>query len=145
MVTFVHQPIRTMKRILIAGVFGLLLAGGIAFYLYNKPHRDVASEKPAFTLTADQLFDEYEVDETAANAKYLDQTVEVTGTIAEVGTNDAGQNLVILSAENAMIGGISATFQEKTENLSEGQSVSVKCRCTGKLMDVVLINCTLTE
>lgn len=134
-----------MKRLVIAAILGILLAGGIAYFMYNKPHRDVASEKPAFTLSADQLFDEYEADEAAANTKYLDQTVEVSGTIAEVGTNDAGQNFVILAAENAMIGGVSATFQENTDGLTEGQSVSLKCRCTGKLMDVVLINCTLSK
>lgn len=134
-----------MNKIIAFLLAGLLIAGGIVYFVYNKPHRDVASEAPAFTLTADQLFDEFEADEAASNNKYLDQTLVVSGTIAETGTNDAGQDFVILAAENAMIGGVSATFQEKAEGLQEGQSVSVKCRCTGKLMDVVLINCTLSE
>lgn len=134
-----------MNRIVVAIALGLLVAGGIAYFVYNKPHRDVASEKPAFSLTSDQLFDEYEADEASANAKYLDQTVEVSGTIIELGTNDGGQDFAILAAENAMIGGVSATFQEKTEGLSLDQAITVKCRCTGKLMDVVLINCTLNK
>lgn len=48
-----------MNRIVVAIALGLLVAGGIAYFVYNKPHRDVASEKPAFSLTSDQLFDEY--------------------------------------------------------------------------------------
>jgi hypothetical protein len=134
-----------MNRIIIFLVTGLLLAGGIVYFVYNKPHRDVASEKAEYTLTADELFDEYEADEAAANSKFLDKTVQVSGTISEIGTNDAGQSFVILAAKNAMIGGISATFQGEQANLEEGLKVSLKCRCTGKLMDVVLINCTLSE
>lgn len=134
-----------MNKLLIALLAGLLIAGGIFYFVYNKPHRDVASEKAEHVLTADQIFDEYEADETAANTKFLDKTVQVSGTVSEVGTNDAGQSFVILAAENAMIGGVSATFQDEQAGLSEGQDVSLKCRCTGKLMDVVLINCTLSE
>ena len=115
------------------------------YFVYNKPHRDVASEKPDFVVTADELFDEYEADETAANNKFLDKTVQVSGTVSEVGTNDAGQSFVILEAENAMIGGVSATFQGEQADMEEGLKVSLKCRCTGKLMDVVLINCNKTE
>lgn len=134
-----------MKRIIIALFIGLVAAGGIFYFVYNKPHRDVASEKPEYVLTADELFDEYEADEVAANTKFLDKTVEVTGTISELGTNDAGQSFVILTAENAMIGGVSATFGNEQAGLEEGLKVSLKCRCTGKLMDVVLINCTQIE
>ena len=74
-----------MNRIILFLLVGLVLAGGIALYVYNKPHRDVASEKPAHTLTANELFDAYEADETAANEIYLDNTVQVTGTAAEDG------------------------------------------------------------
>jgi hypothetical protein len=135
-----------MRNLLIFLGTGLILAAGIAYYLYNKPHRDVASEQPAFELTADVLYDEYEADENTANAKYLDKIVEVSGTVAEVGTNDAGQTNVIIAAENAMLGGVSATFDETPSNaIVEGQALTVKCRCTGKLMDVVLVNCTVSE
>ena len=134
-----------MKRIIIALLAGLVVAGGIVYFVYNKPHRDVATEEAEYVLTADELFDEYEADEEAANAKYLDKTVQVSGTISEVGANDARQSFVILAAENAMIGGVSATFQGEQSELEESIKVSLKCRCTGKLMDVVLVNCTLTE
>lgn len=105
----------------------------------------MANEEAEYVLTADELFDEYEADEEAANAKYLDKTVQVSGTISEIGANDAGQSFVILAAENAMIGGVSATFQGEQSDLAESLKVSLKCRCTGKLMDVVLVNCTITE
>lgn len=134
-----------MKKILILVAVGAVIAAGAVYFVYNKPHRDVAAEEAKFTLTANQLFDEFEADEAASNSKYLDQTVEVSGEIAELGVNDAGQAFVILVAENAMIGGVSATFGGEQAGLEIGKNVSLKCRCTGKLMDVVLINCTVLE
>ncbi|MFC2176552.1 hypothetical protein ACFLR1_06255 [Bacteroidota bacterium] len=134
-----------MKRALIIVLIGTLLAGGIAYYMYNKPHRDVASEEALFVTTANQIFDEFEANETDANTKYLDKTIQVTGAIAEIGLNDVGKSYVILAADNAMIGGVSATFEEEIDNLSVGNELSVKGRCTGMLMDVVMINCTLVE
>jgi archaellum component FlaF (FlaF/FlaG flagellin family) len=134
-----------MKRVVIVLLIGLLIAGGAVYFIYNKPHRDVTAEEPAHRVTANQLFDDYEADEAAANAKYLDKTIEVTGTVSEITVNDAGQTSAILTAENAMIGGVSTTFQTAItmEPLKEGQEVCVKGRCTGKLMDVVVTDCTL--
>lgn len=126
--------------ILIAAIIG----GTVAYRLYNKPHRDIASEEAAFSLTADALFDAFEADEAAANAKYLDKVVKVTGEVAEVTENSAGQAVITITAANAMLGGVSATMQEAGEaDISEGETVTVKCRCTGYLMDVILVNCSL--
>lgn len=136
-----------MKKIIIIIAVLAIAAGAVGYFMYNKPHRDIAGEEPAHRVSADQLFDEYEADEAAANAKYLDKTIEVTGIIAEITVNDAGQTSAILTAENAMIGGISTTFQTSItmEPLKEGQEVCVKGRCTGKLMDVVVTDCSIKE
>lgn len=133
-----------MKKILIVIVVLAAIGAGIAYSIYNKPHRDIATEEAAFALTADELFDAFEADEPAANAKYLDQTVEVTGEVAEVTENAAGQATITLTAANAMLGGVSTTMQEAgPATVEPGQTVTVKCRCTGYLMDVILINCSV--
>jgi len=134
-----------MKKLIpVIIVIAAIIGGTVAYRMYNKPHRDIASEDAAFSLTADALFDAFEEDEAAANALYLDKVVEVTGDVAEVTDNSAGQAVIIITAANAMLGGVSATMQETgIVNISEGETVTVKCRCTGFLMDVILINCSL--
>ncbi len=133
-----------MKKFLLLALAAAAIGGAVAYYLYNKPHRDIASEEAAHTLTADALFDAFEADEASANALYLDKVVAVSGTVAEVTQNGAGQSVITLTAANAMMGGVSATMQDSGAiSVTEGQSVTVKCRCTGYLMDVILINCTL--
>lgn len=123
----------------------LMVGGGAAYYMYNKPHRDVENEKAAFTISASQLYDEYEADEAAANEKYLDQVIEVNGKIDEVRTTAEGKTMLIVVAENAMVGGVSMTFDSQVESgtFDTGGNVTAKCRCTGMLMDVVLTNCFL--
>lgn len=133
-----------MKKFLLLALAAAAIGGAVAYYLYNKPHRDIASEDAAFSLTADELFDAFEADEAAANALYLDKVVAVSGTVAEVTKNSAGQAVITITAANAMLGGVSATMQEAgTSAVETGQTVTVKCRCTGYLMDVILINCTV--
>lgn len=133
-----------MKKFLLLALAAAAIGAAVAYYLYNKPHRDIASEDAAFSLTADELFDAFEADEAAANALYLDKVVAVSGTVAEVTENSAGQAVITITAANAMLGGVSATMQEAgTSAVKTGQTVTVKCRCTGYLMDVILINCTV--
>ncbi len=133
-----------MKKLLVIVLVIATIGGAVTFYLYNKPHRDVASEEAAHTLTADALFDAFDADEVGANALYLDKVVEVTGEVAEVTENGAGQAVITLTAANAMMGGVSATMQQPGKvSVIPGQTATVKCRCTGYLMDVILINCTV--
>jgi len=134
-----------MKKLIpVIILIAVIIGGTVAYRMYNKPHRDIATEDAAFSLTADALFDAFEADETAANALYLDKVIELTGEVAEVTENSAGQAVITITAANAMLGGVSATMQEAGEvNISEGETVTVKCRCTGYLMDVILINCSL--
>lgn len=134
-----------MKKVTLAIILiAAIIVGALVYRTYNKPHRDIATEDLSFSLTADELFDAFEADEAAANALYLDKVVKVTGKVADVTENSAGQAVITITATNAMLGGVSATLQEGgMVNVSEGDAVAVKCRCTGFLMDVVLINCTL--
>ena len=134
------------KIILVLAIIGAIIGAAVAYYVYNKPHRDIAGEEAAYSVTANELYTAYEAEESAANEKYLDQVIEVRGTVEDISTNDVGQPTIILSAEDAMLGGVSATMKA-TEELSvqAGDEVVLKCRCTGMLMDVVLVDCSFVE
>jgi|GEM_PF-500075 len=61
----------------------LALAGlATAFYLWNKPHRDVQSEKPQFQINAEELRAQLQSDPTQL-AGYLDQVVLLQGRVTE--------------------------------------------------------------
>jgi len=129
------------KKIFLAGIVVAIIGAFVAYSMYNKPHRDIATEKTSFTVTSNQLFDDFENDEKLANEKYLDKVIEVTGTIIEINKDQTGNQVVTIGAENAMLGGVLGTMKNNT-SLKIDQEVTLKCKCTGFLMDVVLTECT---
>lgn len=138
-----------MKKTLIFLAVIVVLAGaGFAYLQYNKPHRDTASETPAYILEASTLYAAYAADEAAANAKYMDKLLLVKGTIAQISAADGDAASIMLQTEDPLSG---VSFQllpaeaEKLESVQEGDRVQIKGICTGKLMDVVLVRGVLVE
>jgi hypothetical protein len=68
-----------MKKIILAVLFLLVLIGGY-FYVYQE-HRDIAKEDVSYDVAVPTLFSEYQSNESAANTKYLDKTIVVSGKV----------------------------------------------------------------
>jgi uncharacterized protein YxeA len=79
------------KIILIVVIF-VIAAFGLYLYIY-KDHRNIASEKESYLVTASSIYDEFKKDETKANRKYLDKTIEVEG---EISSLDVVSNVIVL-------------------------------------------------
>jgi hypothetical protein len=120
----------------------LLVLGSIAVYIFYKPHRSVDNEA-TITVSADSLMAAYTRDEVSANNVYLDKALIVSGEIAELNTNQAGQTVAILKTGDP-ISGIACTIKEKpTAPLQIGQPVLIKGFCSGFIADVVLRDCQI--
>src|SRR5260221_494094 len=57
---------------------------------------DLPSDTPAFTVTAQDFYDEYQKDEKSFAAKYADKLVEVTGDVYSVAWKDSDNAAMIL-------------------------------------------------
>lgn len=134
-----------MKKIIfLLLIIGALAGAGTAWYLWNKPHEDLGKASADFTLSAQELMQAFTDDETAANAKYLNKVIQVSGTVAEVRTADGGEPAVLLDTGNPMsmvICQLDPRNPTAAEGLETGQEASFKGQCTGILSDVVLVNC----
>lgn len=122
----------------------LLCLAAYAFYLYNKPHMDVSSIAPAFTISAAELYAAYEQNEKGANKKFLDKILLVQGTINDVSKTDS--TLTVLLESNNVMGGVSCNIASSkmiTINIKNGEHISIKGRCTGFLADVTLTDCVV--
>jgi len=62
-------------KIIIILVILALLGFGAYSYLYQG-HRDIASEKQSYLVTANSIFEEFKTNETKANDKYLNKAIE---------------------------------------------------------------------
>lgn len=133
-----------LKYILLLGVIGI----GAAYYMYNKPHKNMEKAKADYSIEASNLLTAFEEDESAANTKYLDKTLEISGTVKETRTDEEGMVSVTLETGNELSGVIcqldNLTTHKKTD-FQAGEKVIFKGLCTGMLMDVIIVRCVQTN
>mgnify|MGYP003887910433 CR=1 FL=1 len=110
--------------------------------MFNKKTESLDNVKPEYTLTANQLYKEFNEDENAALIKYEGKVVEVTGKIIAVTQTDSISN-VVLGAEAALFGGVNCSFNNLEDNLQKENIVSIKGQCQGYLTSVILNNCVM--
>lgn len=132
-----------MQKNIIFGISMLLFclaAWGV--YKYFKPHQNSASENPVATISASALYNEFHDTEELANKKWVGKVIEVTGRIVSV--QETG-NYISINLDAAKEGGVNGSFLKKDlrlENkINPGDSVTIKGKCTGFLMDVNLVDC----
>ncbi len=116
------------------GIFGAI-AG---LYQFSKTNDKIADLKVDATLSSTSLFDEFNTDETAANTKYLDKIIEVSGKVVSA-ENKNDQSTIYLETDD-MMGTVLCQLERKSDKLPEkGTNVSIKGICSGFLTDVVLV------
>ena len=136
-----------IKKIFLFIVVLAVAVGAYGYYLFNKPHQSVTDQSPAFTLQSQILVDSFEKDEQVANKLYLGKIIEVTGVVSEKSKDEKGKLSITLQGQD--MSGIGCEFepaaQTKASTLTEGQKVTIKGICTGILIDVVLVDCVVTN
>jgi len=131
---------RNLKIKLLAGLVAIVLFAIIyGSYMFNKKVPELDTVSPDFVITADDLYATFEMDENSATEKYTDKVIEVTGEIEQVTHSENGTN-IILKAKNAMMGGVNCSTRHQNRNLQAGQTISIKGRCQGFLMAVIINN-----
>ncbi len=119
--------------LIVLGV-GILIAGGIGFYLFNMPHRDIQGTETDYHVNASQIVSEYLEDPASSNKKYLSEEgeskiFEVSGEVASIDV-DYNNQLVVLLKSPGEQAGVSCTFNsginKENSGIIEGQMITVK-------------------
>ncbi|MDF1517042.1 MAG: hypothetical protein P1P79_03775, partial [Lutibacter sp.] len=125
---------KIFKIVLIVIGTGIIIAGGVGYYMFNKPARDVQNTETDFNYQASEIVNEYLMDSQKANDKYLDEAgnskvLEITGTVAKISTDFNSQTVILLKDEGDKAG-VSCTFTPETnanaENIKIGDLVTIK-------------------
>ncbi len=125
--------------ILLAGIVLVFIAFS-AWYVFLKPGRSIKQEQ-ANAVKAEDIYNAYLGNENSANLLYLDKALIVTGYIAEVNTNQQGQQVIVLQTSDPIFG-IVCTMSNPV-NAATGKEVRIKGFCTGYTTDVVLRDCII--
>jgi hypothetical protein len=119
----------------------LLFAWGIR--QYTRGHQSVAGASVALSIDADSLYRQYQEDEHGSDLKYLGKVIEVRGKIGEIQHNGTLE-IWILSTHSGS-GGINCQLfpgeKYPSGTPQTGDSVNIRGKCTGFLMDVNLADC----
>jgi uncharacterized protein YxeA len=128
-----------MKKILIVLLVVVLAAAGVGWYMWNKPPETVEGKK-ATAIDAETLSKAFTDNEQKANATYLNQVLDVTGTVTEVSKNQDGKTVVLLQVSDPL-SGIQCTMRDDQVKAAPGQSITIKGFCNGYTLVVLLSDC----
>lgn len=112
-----------MKKKLLILVIAILTLLFIGYKFIYKEHRNIAEEKASIVETVALIYSAFSTDETNANTKYLDKTIEVKGIITSI--NETTKNIMLDSKLNALFDG------EIPTDVKINDSIVVKGRLVG--------------
>ena len=76
-----------------------------AYFVYNKPHRNILAEEAKFSLALTQMNDEFLADEEAAYKKYFNQVVEISATASSINKKENGRYDIVLNSNGVIANG----------------------------------------
>jgi hypothetical protein len=119
----------TKKIILFSSVALALAAAGLGLWMWNKPHKDIKNAK-AIDITAEKLYQTFITDSAKAKTTYINQVLEVSGTVTQVSENQQQQQIVFL---NTGINGasINCTMESNASDIKPGDQIRIKGVCSG--------------
>ena len=128
---------RNKRKFIFIIITIIVLAGlGYAYYIWNKPARDVAKEQ-GIQITAVAIFDSFSNNEQSANMQYLNKAIEVTGKVSDIKKNQAGETVVHLQSNDPVFG-VNCTFKQDPGAIAKESTITFKGICTGYLSDVII-------
>ncbi len=133
-----------MKVFLIVAAILLAIGGGTAFYMWNKPAPKAENAK-AIVFQADDLSKEYAKDEKAADAKYLNKVIEVTGVVGDIDKNQDGGVMVVLQTSDPAAG-VQCAMREKSVVVEKNKTVTIRGFCSGSgITGISLADCIISK
>jgi hypothetical protein len=134
-----------VTSLLVLSAFSILALG--SFQDEAPSESAVLNQAPVASLSAAELYQAYENNEVAADAKYKGQVILVTGAISNIG-KDVLDKIYVALDTGRLVTSVQAFFTKVHTNavasLSKGQTVTLKCRCDGKFGNVLLKNCLVS-
>jgi polyisoprenoid-binding protein YceI len=106
-----------------------VIGAAIVLWVYNKPHRNIASET-AIAVNTDTLIHAFIANEKKANTLYLDKVVSLVGVVQAVSKNSVNQWVVNIKPATG-IGSITAVFTAEQKQIQPSDSIAYKGICTG--------------
>ena len=138
-----------LKNILSAGALTIFIILGGGSYDTDGGAEKIAAATPDFVLSANTLYKEYERNSVAADAKYEDKIVKVSGTVQSIG-KDITDTAYLVIGGTGFLDGVQCMLpggqESAVANVREGQFVTLKGKVSGEMMGTVIVrNCSFAK
>ena len=109
----------------------------------NSGNRPTTDSSSSGTISAEDLYAEYDSDRDAANTKYKGKTITVNGRVDTINSAASGNSYVLLKSSNSLLG-VQCIFSGSPSSLSQlqkGERATFRGEVFAKIGNVVLRNC----
>ena len=134
---------KILKNTLSAGVLAIFIILGGGSLDTDGDAEKISVATPDYVLSANKLFKEYDKNSVAADAKYEDKIVVVSGTIQSIG-KDIMDTAYLVIGGTGFLDGVQCMLPTGQESLvarvSKGQYVTLKGKVSGQIMGNVIVN-----
>jgi hypothetical protein len=126
-----------LKIVLILAAIGLVAAAVIWKFYVNKPYEDIDSVSPAFSMTTEEIWSQYNTNRKGADSLYNNQVIELTGTLNRIDKNDSIVSVIFVMADDSMFGDKTIACQmykkhnDEAIALKADSNVKIKGLCVG--------------
>lgn len=145
-----------LKFVLFCAAIAVIIGLSVAIYMFFKPQRNIADEKPVYTITAGELYKEFSTNEIVANQKYLSdkngKVIQISGLVSEVIAQADTAVSITIKDTTMPIGDILCSVGKndlaKATKFKKGDKIVLKGECTGYVdltNEVSLSKCVIVK
>ncbi len=145
-----------MKKVfriaIILAAVGLVAAALVWKFYVNKPHEDIDSATPAYSMATEDIWKQYNENPKTADSLYTGKVIELTGNFTRVDKNDSLVSVIFVMAADSLFGDKTISCQmyqkhnDEASALKAGTPVKIKGYCTGyNDPDIKFNKCSITK
>ncbi|MSP70484.1 MAG: hypothetical protein EXR20_09440 [Bacteroidetes bacterium] len=138
-----------IKHLLSATTVAVFLVLAVASLDNKQTEKEVAETEantPAIEVSPQQLYSDWEANEVSADLKYKGKVLIVKGKVNTIG-KDIMDDIYVTLNTGKTFGEVQCSFSDNHTNeaagLKKGQTITIKGKCDGKMMNILLSGCSL--
>ncbi len=120
-------------------MLAIAVAGGyFAYKEYNRRNPGMADVKAAFSLSADEVLKAFESNNAEATKKYMDQVLELNGSVKSIEKDSKGFYTVVLGQADARTTvrcSVDSLYSDQASSITSGTSTTLRGLCVGYMPD----------
>lgn len=116
------------------------------FFAKQEEAEKAAQRPPEFTLTTEQMSNEFKMNAFGAESKYMDKKIRITGEADTIGKNVFGNVFITMQGVwggKSFYANVAEEYESRAAQLQAGQQVTLICDVTDSLFEIQLENCVV--